>query len=264
MSADDIQALTAQLARDPSSLVFLPLAEALRRRGQLDAALTVAVQGSARYPEMAGAYDLVARIRSDRGEGDPAFDAWTTVLRLDPDHLGAHKGLAFLCYRAGDHSRSLRYLKRAVELAPGDAVLRTALERVREAANAQRVPGYAEPAPDPLRALEAEPGLALLVDPQGRVLAGGLRAADGRDAGDAVAAALAGVSREAERAARLLALGPWRRISIEGEPANFELRTPTIDSVLLVQRPREVPAGRLALLADRAAAAARRWLEDLR
>src|SRR6185503_3765511 len=77
---DDIQALTAQLARDPGSLVFLPLAESLRRRGQLDAALTVAVAGSARYPEMAGAYDLIARIRSDRGEGDLAFDACTTVL----------------------------------------------------------------------------------------------------------------------------------------------------------------------------------------
>jgi hypothetical protein len=28
-------------------------------------------------------------------------------------------------------------------------------------------------------------------------------------------------------------------------------------------RPREIPAGRLALLADRAASSARRWLEEL-
>ncbi|HEY9382492.1 MAG TPA: hypothetical protein VIP80_03160, partial [Gemmatimonadales bacterium] len=76
--------------------------------------------------------------------------------------------------------------------------------------------------------------------------------------------ALAGISREAERTTRLLGLGAWRRLSLEGGPAHFELRTPTIDSVLLVTRPREVPAGRLALLADRAAAVARRWLEELR
>jgi tetratricopeptide (TPR) repeat protein len=262
--ADDIQALTVQLARDPSSLVFLPLAESLRRRGQLDAALTVAQQGAARYPEMAGAYDLLARIQSDRGEGDLAFDAWTTVLRLDPDHLGAHKGLGFLCYRAGDHARSLRYLRRAVELVPGDAALRSTLERVREATGARKVPGYEMPAPDPLRALEAEPGLALLVDREGRPLAGGIRAADGSEAGEIVAAILAGISREAERAARLLGLGPWRRIALEGGPAHFELRTPTIDSVLLVTRSRETPTGRLGLLADRAASAARRWLEELR
>ena len=71
------------------------------------------------------------------------------MLRLDPDHTGAHKGLAFLCFRAGDHARSLRYLERAVELAPGDTALRGALDRVREATGARIVPGFTEPAPDP-------------------------------------------------------------------------------------------------------------------
>lgn len=260
---DDIQALTGQLARDPSSMVFLPLAEALRRRGQLESALTVAEQGAARYPEMAGAFDLLARIQSDRGQGDLAFDAWTTVLRLDPDHLGAHKGLSFLSFRAGDHARSLRYLERAVELAPDDAALRGVLARLREATGARLVPGFAEPAPDPLRALEGEPGHALLVDREGRVLAGSVFDASGADASDAVAAALAGVSKEAERAARLLGLGPWRRIALEGGPAHLELRAPTGDAVLLVTRPREVPAGRLSLMAERAASSARRWLEEL-
>jgi tetratricopeptide (TPR) repeat protein len=264
VSRDDIQALTAQLARDPSSLVFLPLAESLRRLGQLEAALAVAQGGANRYPEMAGAYDLLARIQSDRGEGDLAFDAWTTVLRLDPDHIGAHKGLAFLCFRAGDYARSLRYLRRAVELKPKDISLSAALDRVEQASGARPVPGFENAAPDPLRALEAEPGLALLVDLQGRLLAGGVSDPQGSGASERVGAALAGISREAERTARLLRLGSWRRLSLEGGPAHFELRTPTIDSVLLVTRSRAVPLGRLALLADRAASAARRWLEELR
>ena len=258
----DIQALTAQLARDPASLVFPPLAEALRQRGQLEAALAVAQGGVTRYPEMAGAYDLLGRIQSDRGEGDLAFDAWTTVLRLDPDHLGAHKGLAFLTYRAGDLPRSLRYLRRAVELAPRDGSLRAALERVQREVRSQPVPGVS--AGDPLETLEAEAGLALLVDLQGRPLAGFVSDAAGEAATEAVGAVLAGISREAERTARLLGLGPWRRLSLEGGPANYELRTPTNDSVLLVTRPREVPAGRLAMMADRVSGAARRWLEELR
>ncbi len=264
MTSDDIPALTAQLARDPSSLVFLPLAELLRRRGQFESALTVAAQGAGRYPEMAGAWDLVARIQSDRGEGDLAFDAWTTVLRLAPEHVGAHKGLAFLSYRAGDHARSLRYMQRAAELSPEDAPLAAALARARERAGARPIPGYAEPAPDPLAVLDPEAGRAVLVDRQGRILAGGVRAADGRDAAEAVAAALGGITREADRVARLLGLGAWRRIALEGGPAHFEIRLPTVDAVLLITRPSEVPAGRLALLADRATATARRWLEELR
>ena len=142
--------------------------------------------------------------------------------------------------------------------------MRAALARVQHAAGARTVPGFQRSAPDPRRALEAEPGFAVLVDLQGRLLAGEVSDAAGRAAGERVGAVLAGVSREAERSARLLGLGAWRCLSIEGGPAHFELRTPTVDSVLLLTRPRTVPAGRLALLADRAAGVARRWLEELR
>jgi tetratricopeptide (TPR) repeat protein len=264
VSGGDIQGLTAQLARDPESLVFLPLAEALRQRRQLEAALRVAEQGAARYPEMAAAYDLIARIRSDRGEGDLAFDAWTTVLRLDAEHPGAYKGLAFLAYRSRDYGRSLRYLQRAAALAPGDATIAATVSRVRAASGAQPVPGFLVPAPDPLRGDGGESPQTLLVDLQGRVLAGQMLNADGRDAAAAVAAALAGFSREAERTARVLRLGPWQAVSLEGRPDGLELRAPSSDTVLVTARPREVPAGRLALLADRAAGTARRWLEELR
>ncbi|PYP33377.1 MAG: hypothetical protein DMD49_03470 [Gemmatimonadetes bacterium] len=50
--ADDVKALSAQLAQDPASLVFLRLGELLRQRGQLDAAHRVA---------------LGARVRAARG-----------------------------------------------------------------------------------------------------------------------------------------------------------------------------------------------------
>lgn len=268
---DDISALTVQLAQDPSSLVFLPLAEALRKRGQLDAALVVAVRGVGRYPNVADGYDLLARIHSDKGDGDAAFDAWTNVLKLTPDHLGAHKGLAFLAYRSGDLRRSLKHLSRALELAPGDQSLSAVLERVRTAvsANQANAPVAAQVhAPDAGGAGVGPSGpdqveAALLFDVQGRVLRGRMEAADGSDASDAVAAALAGVSREAERTARLLELGEWQGIAIEGGPANFELRSPTAETLLVVARGREVPAGRLARIADRAAADARAWLEEV-
>jgi hypothetical protein len=38
-ASDDVRRLSDELARDPASLVFLPLGEALRRQGQLDYAL---------------------------------------------------------------------------------------------------------------------------------------------------------------------------------------------------------------------------------
>lgn len=263
---DDIATLTLQLAQDPTSLAFLPLAEALRRRGQLDAALTVVARGAGRYPELADGHDLLARIQADRGDGDAAFDAWTTVVRLVPDHLGAHKGLAFLAYRSGDLGRSVKHLTTALELAPNDTTLASAIERIRTVMATRAVTPEAglprESTQSPQRsATEATP--TLLFDQQGRVLRGRLDRVDGVDASEAVAASLAGVSREADRAARLLQIGEWKALAIESGAVNFEVRSPTPETLLLVMRGREVPAGRLARIADKAVEQARLWLEEL-
>lgn len=254
--SDDIRSLSAQLAAEPHSMAFLPLGEALRRRGQFAAALAVAETGARRYPALADAWDLIARIRSDRGEGDAAFDAWTEALRFDPRHLGALRGLAYLAFRAGDVERAERHLRAAAEALPDDAGVQRALERVGTARRQQPAPGG-----------DAPPGgegvATLLMDDQGRLLAGHLTRPQGGDVSEAVAAQLAGVSREASRATRLLDLGDWMGLAVECPDRGLYLIPPTGDSLLLASAPAELPAGRLALAAERAGAAARRWLERL-
>src|SRR5207248_1190841 len=80
--ADEVRLWSDELARDPSSLVFLPLAETLRRQGQLDLARKVASRGLERHPQSADAHDQLARIHADGGELQAAFDEWEMVLRL--------------------------------------------------------------------------------------------------------------------------------------------------------------------------------------
>jgi tetratricopeptide (TPR) repeat protein len=252
---DDIPALTSQLAAEPGSLAFLPLADALRRRGQLDAALSVALRGSQRYPRLADAHDMVARIRSDRGEGDLAFDAWTETLRHDPTHIGALRGLAFLAFRTGDLFRAAKHLEAALRMHPDDQGLRAALARVTAAP--VREPEPAAPPSDPDLAGQ------LLVDARGQRLSGQLRSPGGDDVSDVVAAKLGGVLREARRATGLLNLGEWRSLSAECPEGVFHLLSPAPEAALLAVAGPEMPAGRLALLAERGASAARRWLEKL-
>jgi len=256
---DQIQEWTAEISADPDSLAFLPLAEALRRRGHLDSALAVARHGVARYPDLAEAHDLLGRIHSDRGEGDAAFDAWTMSLRLEPEAVGPLKGLGFLSFRMGDLPRSLRQLEAAATLAPGDPTLSIAIARVREQMRA----APEAPPPDPYIGREGWDGTTMLVDHRGRRLAGTLRRKDGVDASDEVAAQLAGVSREASRAAVILDLGHWQALYLEGPSALFVLTEPTDETLLVIGRGPDTPPGRLPLIADRATALARRWLERL-
>jgi tetratricopeptide (TPR) repeat protein len=130
-ASDDVRRLSDELARDPASLVFLQLGEALRRQGQLDYALKVAVRGLERHPHNAEAHDLLARIAVDRGELERAFDEWDMVLRLSPDHIGALKGLGFICFRQGRAQEAERYLGAASAADPGDQSIASALAHVR-------------------------------------------------------------------------------------------------------------------------------------
>ena len=98
--ADEIRRLSDDLARDPSSLVFMRLADALRRAGQLDVALRVALRGLDRHPYLPDAHDVLARIHADRGDLERASDEWEMALRLDPSHAQANLGLGFVDFAA--------------------------------------------------------------------------------------------------------------------------------------------------------------------
>jgi tetratricopeptide (TPR) repeat protein len=274
--ADDVKALSAQLAQDPDSLVFLRLGELLRHKGQLDAAHRVALTGLERHPHLADAHDLYARILADKHDYERAFDEWDMALRIAPDHVGALKGLAFLYFKVGDVQQAAAHLEAAQRVAPDDPSIAQALTMARGGAGAVS-PDAAEshapsaepqaPTPEPLSdarvfaGLEgAEEGL-LLLDPAGQVLGGALKDPAGREVTDAVAAYLAGVSQEAGRTAKLLGLGGWTGLAAEGRHGHAHLTPPTGSALLLVVRDRAVPMGRLAIIAQRAAVAARRWLE---
>ena len=285
--ADDIRALSAQLAQDPQSLVFLRLGEALRRKGQLDAALRVAVNGLERHPHLADAHDLYARVLTDKRDYERAFDEWDMAVRIAPNHTGALKGLAFLYFKVGDVAQAEAHLEQARRVEPDDPSIDQAIAMMHAGASApapepaDETPVAAPPAaPSPPSAaasraaassgldearvfagLEgADEGL-LLIDGAGRVLGGALRDRAGREVTDAVAAYLAGVSQEAARTAKLLGLGAWNGLAAEGQHGNVHLAHPSSDALLLVVRERGMPLGRLTILAQRATAMARRWLE---
>lgn len=293
--ADDVRALTAALARDPSSLAYAELAESLRRRGQRDEALRVALHGLARHPQHADGHDVLARIYSDLGDLDRAQLAWSKVLELAPEHPGALKGVAFVRFRQGDARAATEALERALAIDPDDEAAQRALETMRRDAPVADLPtaelpaadlptpGTPVPAPDAGAGPAAQAGAArgagvrarppvfsgfdratadiLLLDERGLVLAGGLASPSGGDVSELAAAGLAGVSGEATRTAQHLALGGWRTIVAEAESANLVVAPVGPGALLLVRRDRSMPVGLALRFAERARGTASAWLE---
>jgi tetratricopeptide (TPR) repeat protein len=262
--ADDIRALTAELARDPDSLAFLELGEALRARGRLDAAAAVARAGIERHGDNPAARDLYARILSDAGNMDAARESWERALALAPRHLGSLKGLAYLAYRNADPVAALELLETALSVDPSDPSVIQALTMVRDAVGRMEQDARLRSGADIFAGFEgAEHGL-LLFDVHGLVLGGALQDGRGRDVADEVAGHAAGAAAEAARAARLLDLGAWRGLVVEASEGHLHLSEPAEGALLVVKRERALPSGRLVLAARRAATAARAWLEGQR
>jgi predicted regulator of Ras-like GTPase activity (Roadblock/LC7/MglB family) len=297
--ADDVRRWSDELARDPASLVFLPLGETLRRQGQLDLALKIAMRGLERHSHNSDAHDLLARIAVDRGELQRAFDEWDMVLRLTPEHVGALKGMAFVRFQQGSSADAEQYLQRAAERnGGGDAEVTAALANMRAAGRGVRDAGRgardegrgmrdagsgtresrAAAAPEngrhpasliPLpasRALFADilgehEQTALLLDDQGLVLAGIYVDGDGNDVGDEVGAELSGVTDAARRATRHLDIGEWKAIVLETEVAVVTMAPSTGDGLLVVAASKATPLGLVRRVLDRCLERARQWLE---
>ncbi|HZS59566.1 MAG TPA: tetratricopeptide repeat protein [Gemmatimonadaceae bacterium] len=285
-ASDDIRRWSDELARNPASMVFLPLGEALRTRGQAGVALRVAMRGLERHPYDADAHDLLARIYVDRGEIEKALDEWDAAIRCTPEHAGALKGMGFVCFNQGRLADAERYLSEAAAATPEDEGLAIALRRVRE----ELAPAPA-PAPDPIVEKAASPTeivanvaegdtasdprqlfadligvadqAALLLDEDGLVLAGQYVVAGGHDVGAEVGAALSGISDEARRAMRHLPLGDWRTIIFETQAATVVMAPAPRDGLALVAAAPEVPSGLVRRALESVSQRAKRWMERL-
>lgn len=260
--ADEIRLWSDELARDPSSLVFIPLAEALRRQGQFDVAWKIVVRGIERHPQNAEARDLLARIHADRGDLEGAYEEWNMLLALVPGHLAALKGMAFVRFQQGNFADAERLLTEAHGHG-GGADLAQAIETVRRSSASMPAAGpldTVEPdvSGDPhllFADLLGEQQSAMVLDADGLVLAGAYVAADGTDVAQDVGASLSGVSDEAFRATRHLGIGAWRSIVFETEAAVVALApapaSDAADGLLVLAAGPATPLGLLRRLLDR-------------
>jgi predicted regulator of Ras-like GTPase activity (Roadblock/LC7/MglB family) len=287
MAADSLRVWSDELAQDPQSLVFLRIAEHLRRSGHLGEARRVVLRGLERHPYLADAHDALARVLVDSGEEVPARDEWEMALRLEPSHPGALKGLGFLAWRRRDLPTAERLLAQAVRRVPSDEGLVNAFHAVRaelrdSGVTLRRTPPSAHHVPAPVPSTAAGPPAppassdprslfatllgdgdrtALLLDRDGLVLAGTYVDGEGREVSEEIGAQLSGLADESARALEQLGLGAWESLLVEAQHAAVALAPAPEGAVVLVAAARDTPVGLLRRLLTRARQRATAWLE---
>ncbi|MGH7471346.1 MAG: roadblock/LC7 domain-containing protein [Longimicrobiales bacterium] len=128
----DLQRWSQEVARDPASLAFVPLARAYRKQGRRDAALRLCLRGLEHNPTNVDGHGLLAMLYFESGQRAKAYDEWSMVMRLEPDHFEALRGMGFYHLEQGDDAAALRNLQRAATLRPKDLTVQEALKLIEE------------------------------------------------------------------------------------------------------------------------------------
>jgi tetratricopeptide (TPR) repeat protein len=165
----DLQRWSEELARNPASLAFLPLARAYRRLSRRDLALKLTLRGLEAHPANVEAHALLALLYLEEGERARAADEWSIVLRLKPGNFEALRGMGFRYLEQNDIPSARQHLERAALIRPDDTAVQEALRllRQREAALRAQTPEVPVSPPAETRATvatepaegEAEPWL---------------------------------------------------------------------------------------------------------
>lgn len=165
------------VAHDPGSASFLPLADLYRREGRLEVARRLCQRGLRRHPENVEAHVLLGRIFRELGERDLAFDEFDIVLHLDPDHRAARRALGYLCLERRDWAGAARHLEISAAGDPRDARVASALALARRHLDGTAVSGNDSDTPpaalsEALQRFmrESRVRFAMLMEPSGRIL----------------------------------------------------------------------------------------------
>jgi len=142
-------------ARDPEGRAFAPLADAYRRKGDLEEAVSLVEDGLARLPEFSPGHLVAARIFRARGDLEAARESLDHLLELDPENVLALLERSELARDTGDREGAMQGLRRLLDLDPDHLGARAALDRLEAAAPAPEISPEARPAevsePDPAR-----------------------------------------------------------------------------------------------------------------
>lgn len=125
-----IEELEKRLAADPSSRMFVQLAEEYRKAGMLEQAIDCCEKGLKKHPQYPSARVLLGRALLEAGSFDRASAEFETVLKQVPDNILAHKFLGETYHRLGRLDEALKKYRVASTLAPEDTELGERIQEV--------------------------------------------------------------------------------------------------------------------------------------
>jgi len=129
-SAMEIDRMALQLAKDPQSKVFLPLAEEYCKAGMWQEAAGVLEDGLRFYPGFITAMVVLGRAYDQLGQTTKAKALLEEAIKLSPENLRAHRTLIKIYVAQGASDEALRSCEVILALNPRDEEARSVREKL--------------------------------------------------------------------------------------------------------------------------------------
>jgi tetratricopeptide (TPR) repeat protein len=140
MALEDIGKLKARLEKDPSSKLFVPLAEEYRKAGMYDEAIEMLLEELQKQPAYTTARVSLGKIYLERGQTEKAREEFERVVAAVPDNLFAQKKLAEIYNSTGDTEKAVICLRKLLEINPRDDEAKETLEALTLTGSAKESP----------------------------------------------------------------------------------------------------------------------------
>jgi len=158
---EEITELEKRFAEAPESRLFLPLADALARAGELERALQLCRKGLESYPDFSAARVLMARCLAELDRAEDAEHLYREIVSADQGNVVALKSLGNLAQERGDVEQACSLYRKAYTLDGEDLELSRALEALEHEQAAR------EAEPQLSAGIADEPGPQAAVEAQG-------------------------------------------------------------------------------------------------
>lgn len=122
--------LEAMVERDPSTALYLPLAERLREEGRVEEAIRLCEARKNRPGHGVGDAIVLARCYLADGRLGEARSEFEAALALDRENVSALKALAGILSHEGRHARAIDLYRAVCRVDPGDLESQTALHQI--------------------------------------------------------------------------------------------------------------------------------------
>jgi tetratricopeptide (TPR) repeat protein len=130
--SEELQDLIERYKRAPDSRIFAPLADAYRKKGEVDKAIEIVEKGLEKFPQYASAHVILGKCFYDKGATERAKAEFTRVLDVDAENMVALKFMGEIFLAEDKRADAAEYFKKILVIDPTNEDVAHALEEMEE------------------------------------------------------------------------------------------------------------------------------------